>query len=221
MKRIEQYVDSIVTDLRISKDERQELKEEFMAHLIDDIDDLMIKGYSKEEAISLAMASFGSHTKIHKEMNKVVFPYYKFIRFGWSVIIVAALLCLTSHLVTKMYFPHYDSPITIGGFMFLLMISTFFLGLAELMYDAILQEYRSRWVTNPWSFFLIPAILLEIILYIDYAKNTSPDDLWIWHDSLFIPLYLVYYVVSRQTFTWLFVTGEKIQRESRKLRDNW
>ena len=212
MKRVEQYVDHIVSGLRISKDERQELKEEFMAHLIDHIDDLMIKGYSKDEAISLAIASFGHQAKIHKEMNKVLFPYYKFIRFGWSVIIVTALLCLTSYLLTKMYFPQYDSPITIEGFIFLLMICTFFLGLAEIMYDTISQEYHSKWLTNPWSFFLVPAILLEIFLYIDYVKNTSPDDLWIWHDSLFIPLYLVFYVVSRQTFTWLFVKREKKSR---------
>ena len=145
-------------------------------------------------------------------MKKVLFPYYKFIRFGWSVIIVTALLCLTSYLLTKMYFPQYDSPITIEGFIFLLMICTFFLGLAEIMYDTISQEYHSKWLTNPWSFFLVPAILLEIFLYIDYVKNTSPDDLWIWHDSLFIPLYLVFYVVGRQTFTWLFVKREKKSR---------
>ncbi|MEO4054901.1 permease prefix domain 1-containing protein [Solibacillus sp. CAU 1738] len=212
MKRVEQYVDDIVSGLHISKDEQQELKEEFMTHLTDHIDELMIKGYSKEEAISQAMTSFGQQAKIHKEMKKVLFPFYKFIRFGWSVIIVASLLNLTSHFLTQMYFPHYNSSVTIDGFIFFLMVSTFFLGIAEVLYDAILQEYHFKWLTNPWIFFLVPAIFLEIIIYIDFAKNAHPNDLWIWHDDLFIPLYLVYYVVSRQIFTLLFVKREKKSR---------
>lgn len=205
MNRIEKYVDDIVAGLPINDAEQQDVKEEITQHLFEHIDELMIKGYTKDEAISYAIQSFGNETMIQKEMKKVLFPYYKFIRFFASVVAVATLLCITSNLLTKLYFPKNDPAITVELFLVMLMICFVSLGLAEMLYEGIVREYQYKWITNPWSFFLLPAILLEIVLVSHYLLNAGPDEIWIFNDYLFIPLYPIFYVISRQLFTWLFV----------------
>jgi len=204
MKRIEQFVQDIVEGLPLDADEQQDMREELTSHLVDHIDDLMIKGYTKNEAVEQAISSFGKEATIHKEMKKVLFPYYKFVRFFFSVMAVSVLLCVTSHFITKHYFPRHDTAITVGLFFLVFMICTFILGVLELIFEAIEQEYASKLV-NPWVLFFIPAVILQIVLLVNQLTKPDLTDFWIYEDYVFYPLYVVYYVLSRQLFTWLFV----------------
>lgn len=64
MKEIEQFVNDVVSGLPIDKEEQEELKEELTIHLMDHMNKLMINGYSKEEAISQAIVSFGNRNPL-------------------------------------------------------------------------------------------------------------------------------------------------------------
>ena len=205
MKRIEQFVDGIVEDLPVNEVEKKEMKEEMTQHLLEHFDELMLQGYSKDEAISTVVASFGSEKTIGKEMKKVLFPYYKFVRFLVSAIAVAILLCVTSHFLTQFYFPQHDSAITVDLFLLMVMICIIFLGGAEMAYEGITQIYHTNRWFNPWSFYLIPALLLTGIVIIEHISNLEQGKHWIYNDLLGLPLYPIFYVVCRQLFTLLFV----------------
>ncbi|MER2000539.1 MAG: permease prefix domain 1-containing protein [Lysinibacillus sp.] len=209
MKRIEQFVDVIVADLPVNEHEKNEMKEEMMQHLFEHFDELMLQGYTKEQAISTVVASFGSEKTIGKEMKKVLFQYYKFVRFFVSAIAVAALFCVTSHLLTVFYFPQHDSAITVDLFLLMVMICIIFLGVAELAYEGVTQIYHNNKWINPWSFYLIPALLLTGIVIIEHISNLEQGNHWIYNDLLGLPLYPLFYVVSRQLFTLLFVRRKR------------
>ena len=211
MKQIEQYVNDVVSGLPIDKEEQEELKEELTIHLTDHINELMIKGYSKEEAISQAIASFGKQKSINLEMKKVLFPYYKIIRYVWNVFFVTAMLCVLSYASMEFYYPQNENTLPVESVMMAFCLVVFFVGVAEVMHEAIIKEYQSKWLTNPWRLFLIPALLIGLVMSIPLFQNPDQYSGWLWIDLFVVPISTIFYLISRQLFTWLFVQKDTKQ----------
>ena len=209
MKQIEQYVDDVVSGLPIDKEEQEELKEELTIHLMDHISELMIKGYSKEEAISQAIVSFGKQNSINLEMKKVLFPYYKIFRYVWNVFFVTAMLCVLSYASMEFYNPEFDNTLPVESVVMAFCLVVLFVGVAEVLYEAIIKEYQSKWLTNPWRLFLIPALLIGLVMSIPLVRNPDQYSGWLWIDLYVVPISVIFYLLSRQLFTWLFVQKKR------------
>ena len=95
MKEIEQYVDEITKEL--PDEEKEELREEMVGHLEEHLKELLIQGYSEEEAVRLVIDSFGDEGKLNQEFKRSFFPTYKLVRFAWSVVWTVAGLGLLSY----------------------------------------------------------------------------------------------------------------------------
>lgn len=204
MKEIKRYIESILADLPLKDDEKAELHEEFTAHLSEHIHELMIKGYSENQAVSEAIKAFGSEEKINWEMKKAVFPYYKVVRYFWNVAIVTTMLCLLSYTIMEYYHPEFENSLPVSSVIMGMMLVALLSGAAEIIYEAVCDRFDSKWLRNPWLFFLIPALLIGGIQSFSLLENSDnyPDGLWI--DFFSIPIGAFLYLLSRELFSFLF-----------------
>lgn len=200
---MEAFVESIVKGISLDSVEQDELREEMLGHLTEHVHELMLSGYSKDEAIDKALTSFGDRQVIQSKMRKVLFPYYKFVRFSICTFMVTVLLCLVSHFVTQYYFPRHDPAITVDVFVMFFMICLFVLGVLEVVVEMLTQS--KRWWLNAWVLLFIPALLVQIRLLWEPLTNPSTNAFWIYNDYVYFPLYIIFYMVVRQLFTVLFV----------------
>ena len=65
MEIVKQYVAKIVEKLPVNDDERALMQEEMENHLLEHIDELRMVGYSEQQAIQLALQSFGAVSYTH------------------------------------------------------------------------------------------------------------------------------------------------------------
>lgn len=204
MEVVKQYVEKIIANLPIHDDERALMKEEFENHILEHFDELRMVGYSEQQAIQLAIKSFGEAKHIEREMKKVLFPHYKWIRFCAAIIFTTFTLCLSSHFITKWAEPRNDSPISTDVVLTLLFICTVVFGIWELLYNEAKKAYKTKWL-NVATIFIVPTFVYEMIVFWQFRPNTLED--WLLHDELLIPLYVIFYVVGRQLYTYSI--GEK------------
>lgn len=206
MEVVKQYVEKIVGNLPINDDELASMKEEMENHILEHIDELRMIGYSEQQAIQQALQSFGEAHRIEKEMKKVLFPHYKWIRFCAAIMFTIFTLCISAHIITKWLEPRNASPISIDVVVVLLFICTFVFGIWEILYNEAKKAYKTKWL-NVATIFIVPTFLYEIIVYLQFQPATLED--WLIQDELLIPLYVIYYVVGRQLYTYSI--GEKIR----------
>lgn len=152
-------------------------------------------------------------------MKKVLFPYYKIIRYVWNVFFVTAMLCELSYASMEFYYPQNDNTLPVESVMMAFCLVVFFVGVAEVMHEAIIKEYRSKWLTNPWSLFLIPALLIGLVMSISLFQNPDQYSAWLWIDLFVVPISTIFYLISWQLFTWLFVLKIVSENPFVKLED--
>lgn len=205
MKNIDRFVDSIVKGLPLDPAEQDDLREELIGHLTEHVNDLLRAGYSKEGAVDIAIMSFGDGQKIQSEMKKELFPYYKLIRYGICTFAVTVMFCALSYFLTQYYFPRHDPSITVDVFFMLFVICVVVLGVLEVVVELLEQESRRKWFLSPWLILALPAVLIQVSLLMNVFMNPERTAFWIYDDYLFFPLYVIFYIVCRQLFTWVFV----------------
>jgi hypothetical protein len=72
VQEFEDYLDKIMGTLSLSMDEKNELREEWLQHLVDSKDHFMQKGLREQEAIEYAMKQFGGVDLIQSELKRSV-----------------------------------------------------------------------------------------------------------------------------------------------------
>jgi hypothetical protein len=202
---IERYVESVLSGLPLEDDEKSEMKEELSAHLNEHIHELMIKGYSEGDASCQAIQAFGNERKINLEMNKALFPYYKVARYLWNVVVVTFFLCLLSYSVTEFYHPEFENSLplySVGMGMFLVALLA---GVAEVMYEAVNDLFKLKWLKNPWLFFFIPSLIIGIFTSFSLLEHPEQYQDGLWIDLYVIPISALMYLISRELFTLIFV----------------
>src|SRR5690606_2868076 len=199
MEVVKQYVEKIAGNLPINDDERALMKEEIEHHILEHIDELRMVGYSEQQAIQHALQSFGEWHHIETEMKHVFVPHYKWIRFCAAIVFTISTLCISAHFISKWLEPRNASPISIGVIVMLLFICTFVFGAWELLYNEAKKAYKTKWL-NVTTIFIVPTLLYELIVYFQFQPDTLED--WLLHDELLIPLYVIFYVVGRQLYTY-------------------
>ncbi|MGD7024491.1 hypothetical protein FZC79_04630 [Rossellomorea vietnamensis] len=206
MKKLERYVHEITMDL--PEDEKEELREEIFGHLQDHINELLIKGHSEEEAIHLAIGSFGNQDKLNRDLKRTFFPFYKPIRFVWSVLFVTAFAGLVSYSAMEYYHPEFDNGLPLYSVVAGMFLITLIAGTAEGIYEALISQYNSKWLLNPWLFFLVPTLLygaIQTVLLYQHPEQYQ-DSLWL--DLYAFPIGAAAYIISRQLFNVIFLKNK-------------
>lgn len=203
MKNLDQYIEVIVEGLPL--EEKEDIREEMIQHLNDHMNELMIKGYSEQESLQIAIKAFGNEKKMNWEMKKAVYPFYKISRFIWNTVFVTLVFCVLSYMIMEHYNPGADNiaPLSsvLGGFFIIFFIA----GMAELIYEAIqLSSVKMKYIMNPWVFFFTPSIFIGGIMFLAYFQNPEQYQNGIWVDLLVVPIGAFCYVIARQIFNQLF-----------------
>ncbi|MFC0234894.1 permease prefix domain 1-containing protein [Fictibacillus phosphorivorans] len=203
MKNLDQYIKVIVEGLPL--EEKEDIREEMIQHLNDHMNELMIKGYSEQESLQIAIKAFGNEKKMNWEMKKAVYPFYKISRFLWNTVFVTLVFCVLSYMIMEHYNPGADNiaPLSsvLGGFFIIFFIA----GMAELIYEAIqLSSVKMKYIMNPWVFFFTPSIFIGGIMFLAYFQNPEQYQNGIWVDLLVVPIGAFCYVIARQIFNQLF-----------------
>lgn len=203
MKNLYQYIEVIIAGLPL--EEKEEIREEITQHLNDHMKELMIKGYSQQESIQIAIKAFGNGKKMNWEMKKAVYPFYKITRFLWNTVFVTFVFCLLSYFIMEHYNPGADNiaPLSsvLGGFFIIIFIA----GMAELVYEALqFSSVKMKYITNPWIFFLTPSLIIGSLTFIAYFQQPENYQNGLWIDLLVVPIGAFFYVIARQVFNQLF-----------------
>jgi hypothetical protein len=209
MKKLEQYIDKIVSDLPMSDEERRDFQEELSAHLEEHVKDLMIKGLTEDDAIQQAIKAFGYEDKINWEMKKAIFPFYKLARFLWNVVFVTACLAVIAYSVTEYYQPEFENPVPWESVLLGFGIIFFIAAGIEGIYEAILDLVNWRWLANPWLVFLPPALVIAGIQTFKLMENPEPYQDGFWIDLYAIPIAAILYLIARQLFSFVFPRQDK------------
>ena len=204
-KKIEHYIESILLDLPLEEDEKAEMKEELSAHLNEHIHELMIKGYSEDEAMYLAIKAFGNEQKINWELNKACFPYYKIVRYLCNVLVVTAFLCLLSYSIMEFYHPTFENSLPLYSVTMGMFLVALIAGVAEVMYEAVNEMFKWKWLKNPWLFFFLPSLVMGIFTTFSLLKHPEQYEDGLWVDLYVIPIGALMYLISREFFTIIFV----------------
>ncbi len=203
MKNLDQYIAVIVAGLPL--EEKEEIQEEITQHINEHMNELMIKGYSEQESLQMAIKAFGNEKKMNWEMKKAVYPFYKISRFLWNTVFVTLIFCLLSYFIMEHHNPGADNiaPLSsvLGGFFIIFFIA----GMAELVYEAIqLSSVKMKYIMNPWVFFFTPSIFIGGIMFLAYFQKPEQYQNGLWVDLLVVPIGAFFYVISRQIFNQLF-----------------
>ncbi|MGP4081244.1 permease prefix domain 1-containing protein [Pseudalkalibacillus sp. R45] len=216
MNRIDAYVGGIVDRLPITAIEKEDFRQELIEHLEAHIVELMSEGWGEQEAVTHAIKSFGDKEQLHKEMQKALFPYLKFVRWIWSAFLLTGSLVFIGYTVMEFFFPEYDNGVyfELGSFVTMLMLTGFICGMIEFFYELTLSEYKLRLLYNPWLIFVVPAIIYGAILTYTINRNfeqfyLSKSDVITIADMYIIPVSVFIYIFVRQIFTWLFIPMKK------------
>ncbi len=209
MNKIERYIESILSDLPLEDEEKEELREEFSAHLIEHVNELMIKGYPESDAVAAAIKTFGKEEKLNWEMKKVMFPYYKLVRYFWNVSVVTGLFCLLSYSIMEFYNPQLENSLPVSSVITGMLLVALIAGVAEVLYEAISDMFKAKWLKNPWLFFFIPALIIGGIQSFSLLENPGFYEDGLWIDLFSIPIGALLYLLSRELFTFTFTREKK------------
>ncbi|MDR7246896.1 MULTISPECIES: permease prefix domain 1-containing protein [Priestia] len=101
MKKINQFVDSIYSD--VSSKEAEEMKEEMRTHLIETVEDLKLEGKSEKEAIEIALNRFGDEKLITKGLFSLFKEQSTIVKklFRCSVVLLVVGFIFLAALVTR------------------------------------------------------------------------------------------------------------------------
>lgn len=202
--KVDNYVTKVVSGLPMEEVAKEELKEELTTHLSDHINELMIKGYSEDEAISFAIKSFGDHQKINYEMKRSIFPFYKIARYVWCTLFVTTFIWTIAYYWNEFYHRQMGDFFQEGGMLVFLMVA-FILGICEVAYEAASKEYTTKWIKNPWFFFMIPSLFITVLLSISFFLHPENYVDGLWLDLFVLPIGAIAHLFARGIFTLMFV----------------
>ncbi|RDW19645.1 VanZ family protein [Oceanobacillus chungangensis] len=81
-KKIETYINQIVSQLNCDEDEKREIIDEMQDHLTLLKNEYLDQGFTEEEATQKALISFGEQKPLAKGLQASLFPFYKVSKKG-------------------------------------------------------------------------------------------------------------------------------------------
>lgn len=214
MREIEEYVNKIISDLPLSEIEIEEMKLEMVSHLEEHVYELLSYGWKKPEAIKFAIQSFGNEELINKEIKKAVFPFYKIVRLLWSAVFMTTCTGFLSYWSMEYYNPEFDNLQSFDYYLGVLLLFTFFASVGEMLFEGVVQEFKLKYLSNPWFFCLIPVIFSSVIAWNKWSQNPENYQNGLWLDLFSVHIAVFFYLLSRELFTLLFVPQAHSKQEN-------
>jgi len=205
MREIELYVQQITLGLPLSNNEKEDIKEEMISHLGEHVNELLSYGWEEEKAIDFAIKSFGEANKIHIEMKKAIFPYYKIVRALFGAVFMTIGMCYISYAGMEFYNPQLGNTQSFEYYLMVFLLFTFFVAVGELLFEGIIQELRIKWLANPWLFCLIPLIIATFVSLHNWTQRPEQYHNGFWLDLFSVHIAIFLYLLSRELFTFLLV----------------
>lgn len=107
-KRIEAYIDQIVSQLSCDEEEKRGMADEMRDHLYLLKKEYLEKGLSGEEATQKALESFGEQKQLAKGLQKAMFPFKRgFKMAAWLLFSLYALIVSFKLLFQRIFFVIY------------------------------------------------------------------------------------------------------------------
>jgi hypothetical protein len=91
MCQFDDYINSILKDLKISKNEKKELAEEFLDHLLMLKQEYLSKGLTESDAVKQAMNSFGKENALKRKLSYSYLNYRSFLNIFTGIILFLML----------------------------------------------------------------------------------------------------------------------------------
>ncbi|WP_265445557.1 permease prefix domain 1-containing protein [Acetivibrio straminisolvens] len=113
MHQFDEYINTIIKDLKISKKKKDEIAEEFLDHLQMLKKEYLSKGMSEIDAVKQAMITFGEENRLKRELSKSLLSYKSFHNIIGGVIIFLIVFIIGKYISVPVYGPKYwDLPIS-------------------------------------------------------------------------------------------------------------
>ncbi|MUK88508.1 VanZ family protein [Ornithinibacillus sp. L9] len=104
-KKIESYIDKIVSQLNCDEEEKREIIDEMRDHLYLLKNEYLDQGFTMEEAIQKSLVSFGEQKQLTKGLQESLFPFYKAFKIGvWILFGLYSFITLFKLLFQRIIF---------------------------------------------------------------------------------------------------------------------
>lgn len=102
-KRFDNYINQIISGLKCSKEEKNDIKEEIKDHLTLLKAEYLEYGYSEDVAVQKALHSFGDGNHIQEGLQHSLFPFYRLINISkWILFGLYSFILLWNLLFIRM-----------------------------------------------------------------------------------------------------------------------
>lgn len=178
MQKFDEFINTIIGDLKISNRKKNELIDEFKDHLVMLRNEFIEKGLSEDEAINSAIENFGDPKELNKKLSDSLLSYRSVPNALLGVIIYLLIFRICSHIPIPYSEPdNYFKIImfgTLGSTILFLPIGYFL----PILFSRIHQ------VKNALLISIVPGLLVG--LYVSFAvKEFIPIN------ELFIIIYIL------------------------------
>lgn len=158
----------------------------------------------KKEGLSVDKKSF------RKQLQKNGFPYYKTIRFVWSVLFTTLVLTFISYTLMEYYFPLNENSLSIGDYFYMVAFVGILTGVGETLYESISSQFNvNKWLINPWTVFMIPSLLDSAWKTPLLFENPEQYQNGLWLDLYAAPIGAFIYLIFRYLFNLIFSRFKK------------
>ncbi|WP_459980261.1 permease prefix domain 1-containing protein, partial [Paenibacillus sp. YK5] len=102
-KKIETYIDKIVSELNCGEEQKREIIDEMRDHLYLLKNEYIEQGFTNEEATQKALENFGEQKQLINGLQESLFPFYKVFKMGtWILFGLYSLIILFKLLFQRM-----------------------------------------------------------------------------------------------------------------------
>ncbi|TFE00169.1 VanZ family protein [Jeotgalibacillus sp. R-1-5s-1] len=186
-QRLEEYVWEITDELNCSLEEKEDISEEMLGHLLLLKEDFLEEGCSEEEAAEKAIHTFGYEKELRDGLQSVMSPFYKPFRLlMWGAFTLYSFIVLANLLVIR-------------------MIEKIAYGETARYYFSVPENGESFWSAEVWQHNMNLTPFRNITMYLSGSEYFNPNI--ILHNTLgniliFLPLGLFLPILFKKCRNW-------------------
>ena len=176
--KFDQYLNGILSSLKIDRKEKRQLKQEWNQHLLDILDNLLQSGLEREKSIDIAIQQFGSPELLKQEVTEVYASTKKQHRLKESAIWIICLIAaaIGPYILIKAQFSF--------GFILTTVLALLFY---YVVYHKIIKV-----IPNLISYFaLLPIYIFWVFVFLTLGNEVSAEQ----------------YITNLFTLDWSRLTG--------------
>lgn len=167
MDRINKFIDDLLSERGITKDDRNDLGIELLDHIILLKQEYIESGYDESEAIELAIKNFGDTNEIGNNIKKALPSRNKYTDFSKLEMTKSILFMLVGYFLTLFYISSFGS-MNYEGLMYNLIISTIpiIIGFAYINLKMTTKIKRVKNLFISLAIFFLSERLLTLLIYV-------------------------------------------------------